>query len=594
MAEHSTLPVGAPATARPPSAPRVFYREFKDFLRDLSGTAKRFWAAVLVTGAAAGLGAVFLVQLLDVVQLLSWGQAGQIHDPSEAAAPPILRLTIPFAAGVLVMLVAIATRHPLRGRGTSGVIEAIWISSGRLPFATTILRGIVSIVSVGMGASVGREGALLQGGAATGSLIGTRFRLSTDQVRLLVACGASAGIAAAYNTPIGATLFGLEVLLGSFALELFGPIVVSCVVATVISRILIFSHPTYIIPDYELHLIRHVLLAPLIGAVIGVASALFVRAVDAAHGAASRLPARVAIVLPPLGMLLLGVVAIWFPQVLGNGYSAVNAELLAGLPLSLLVVLPFLKLLTTTLCSASGVPGGMFTPTLFFGALLGGAVGEIAQLVVPEAGHPSAYALVGMGAALAGTTHAALMAAVMIFELTGNYGVILPLMLACATSASVSKRLSPESLYTAPLRRRNIRLPERPRPEWLGATPARAVMRPDPPRIEPSARFDEVLLRLYSLPAGQDLYVVSTDDRLLGVLSLDAIKVHIADQHNLKVVIAADIMDRTVKPVGPDLPLSEVAKRFSETWMDKLPVVGEGGRLEGTIAAADVLRRGRF
>jgi CIC family chloride channel protein len=293
-------------------------------------------------------------------------------------------------------------------------------------------------------------------------------------------------------------------------------------------------------------------------------------------------------------MGIVGVSALWFPQLLGNGYEAVNAELLGGLPLGLLLALPFLKLATTALCSACGIPGGMFTPSLFYGALLGGAVGEIAQQVVPAAGPPAAYALVGMGAALAGTTHAALCATVMIFEITGTYGVILPLMLATVTAAAVSRHLVPESLYTAPLRRRNVRLPERPRPEWLGQTPARALLKPDAPRIEPTARFEEVLLRLYALPAGNDLYVVGERDQLLGVLSLEALKVHIADQKNLAMVIAADVMDTTVAPVNLDEPLASVARRFSETYFDRLPVVDGDRALVGTIAAADVLRRGRF
>ena len=592
MPTHSTLPVRVDRR-RPPGAPRVFYRTVLDFVRDLSGPVRRFWIAVVATGALAGLAAVFYVQILDFVQSVAWASPG-IHDPSDAASSPLRRVLVPTAAGFLVFCLAWAMRQPLSGHGTAGVIEAIWVTSGRLPVLRTFIRGITSIVCVGMGASIGREGALIQGGAATGSALGRRFGLSTDQVRLLVACGASAGIAAAYNVPIGATLFALEVLLGSFALELFGPIVVSSVVATLISRMLIFNHPTYEIPEYELFLPRQLLLAPVIGLVIGAASALFVRVVDLASSFVARLPRSVVLCLPPVGMLILGVTALWFPQLLGNGYEAVNAELLAGLPLELLIVLPFLKLLLTTICSASGIPGGMFTPSLFYGALLGGAVGLIAQKIVPDAGAPSAYALVGMAAALAGTTHAALCATVLIFELTGSYGVILPLMLASVTSAAVSRKLVPDSLYTAPLRRRNVRLPERPRPEWLGQTPARALVRADVPRIEPTARFDEVLLRLYALPVGQDLYVVGPDDRFLGVLVLDALKAHIADQKNLQVAIAADVMDSTVKPVDVDAPLAEVAKLFGETWLDRLPVVDAGGKLVGSIAATDVLRRGRF
>src|SRR5262249_24710672 len=175
-----------------------------------------------------------------------------------------------------------------------------------------------------------------------------------------------------------------------------------------------------------------------------------------------------------------------------------------------------------------------------------------------------AFAIVGMGAALAGTTQAVVSTTVMIFELTGNYGVVLPLMLAGVAAASVSRRLVSESLYTAPLRRRNVNLPDMPRPQWLSATPARALLVPQPPRVEPIARFAGLLVRLLSLPPGQDLYVCTADGRLLGVVVLEAVKAHIVDEAYLGVVVAADVME-AVRPVHADASLSEAAIRFGET-----------------------------
>jgi CIC family chloride channel protein len=582
------------SSVRPPSAPRVFYRSFLDFLRDLSSSAQRFWLLVIATGLLSGLGAVFLVHLLRLVQGLVWhpGEAG--HDASDMAASPVARLVVCAAGGILVTAVSLIMRRPLGGHGTSGVIEAIWLKAGHLPFGRSLVRGALSIILVGMGASLGREGALIQGGAATGSWLGERFHLGTDQVRLLVACGAAAGIAAAYNMPIGASLFGLEVFLGSFALELFGPVVVSCVLATVVSHVLIASHPTYEIPAYSLLEPRQLGVALVIGIAVGAASALFVKVVDVTARAALRLPRRSLVFAPTLAMLVLGVVAVWYPQILGNGYNAVNTELLIGLPLGLLVVLPFLKLAMTSLCAASGIPGGMFTPSLFYGALLGGAIGELASRVLTGgAGPPGAFAIVGMGAALAGTTQAVVSTTVMIFELTGNYGVVLPLMLAGVAAASISRHLVSESLYTAPLRRRNVRLPDMPRPQWQSATPARALLTPGPPCVEPNAHFPELLVRLLSLPAGHDLYVCSADGRLLGVVALEAVKAHIVDEAFLGVVVAADVMTE-VRPVAVEASLSEVAARFGDTWLDRLPVVDGEGRLLGTISKSDVLRRGRF
>jgi chloride channel protein, CIC family len=588
-------PSSPTAPPGPSAAPRVFHRSFLGFLRSLPGSNQRFWLLVAATGVAGGLGAVLLVHLLRGVQSLVWSHGAGNLEGADAASPPLLRLLVPIAGGVLVTVTALILRRPLGGHGTSGVIEAIWVRYGHLRLSNALVRGTVSIIAVGMGASLGREGALIQGGAATGSYLGERWKLPTDQGRLLVAAGAAAGIAAAYNMPIGASLFGLEVFLGSFALELFGPIVIACVIAVFISRILITEHPTYEIPAYVLGSApRELIVALAIGLLVGVASALFVRVVDLSAAAVARLPKQLNFFLPPVAMAVLGVVALWYPQVLGNGYTAVNAELLVGLPLGLLLVLPVLKLAMTALCAAFGVPGGMFTPSLFYGAFLGGAIGALAQRIMPGAGSPQAYALVGMCAALAGTTHATVSATVMIFEMTGNYGVVLPLLLASVASTTVSRRLCKESLYTAPLRRRNVALPEMPRPGWLGAAPTRDLVDPDVPRIEPEARFPEVLRRLLELGPGQPLFVCRADGHYVGVIVLEAIRGFIRDESLLDVVVADDIVDRGVAPVAQSGTLPAVALRFSETTMDRLPVVDENGHFVGAVSRSDVLRRGPF
>ena len=593
---HPTAPAPTPpSAARPPAAPRVFHRSFLGFLRDLSSASQRFWVLVAATGAAGGLGAVFLVHLLRGVQTLVWSPVPGNLDGADAASPPLVRLVVPIAGGVIVSAVALVLRRPLGGHGTSGVIEAIWARSGHLGLKNALVRGVVSIIAVGMGASLGREGALIQSGAATGSHLAERFKVATDQGRLLVAAGAAAGIAAAYNMPIGASLFGLEVFLGSFALELFGPIVIACVIAVFLSRILIADHPTYQIPAYALGSApRDLIVSLAVGLILGVASAIYIKVVDLSSAAVARLPRKLIYLLPPIAMAILGVVALWFPQVLGNGYSAVNAELLVGMPIGLLLVLPAIKLAMTALCSSFGVPGGTFTPSLFYGALLGGALGAIAQRIVPGAGPPQAFALVGMCAALAGTTHATVSATVMIFELTGNYGVVLPLLLASVASAAVSKRLSRESLYTAPLKRKNVQLPEMPRPGWLGATPTRDLVVADAPRIEPQARFPEVLRRLLELGPGQALYVCTPDGQYVGLIVATAIGAHLRDEAVLDVVVADDVVDRATLPVALDGPLAGVALRFGETSLERLPVVDDAGRFAGTVSRSDVLRRGRF
>src|SRR5262249_10534499 len=247
-----------------------------------------------------------------------------------------------------------------------------------------------------MGAPLGREGALLQSGAAAGSWLGSRLRIPGDQVRLLVACGAAAGVAAAYNVPIGGALYGLEGFLGSFALEMFGPMVVCCVVATLISRTLVSSHPSYVIPHYALLGPRELLLGVLFAPVLGLASAIYVQTIDAGAGYLEHVPRKVRFVLPPIAMAMTGALAIAMPEILGNGYDTVDAALMGRLPIVMLLLLPLTKMFATSVVAGAGVPGGLFTPSLFHGALLGGALGHVAQLMFGKATPIGAYALMGM------------------------------------------------------------------------------------------------------------------------------------------------------------------------------------------------------
>lgn len=563
-----------------------------DFFRELPGAGKRFWVLVLLTGAAAGLGAVLMVWLLAAVEHLAW-PPGQTFLGEVSAASPTRTLAVTVAAGLLVVLASLLYRHPLGGHGTAGLLEAIWLKSGRVPFLRTVVRGVISIVVVGMGAPLGREGALLQFGAATGSKLAQRMKVQPDQVRLLVACGASAGIAAAYNVPIGAALFGLEVLLGSFALELFGPIVVSCVVATVISRVLIADHPTYVIPHRSMLHPTELLVALALGPVLGVASAIYNRTLNGFAQLFEAIPLKLRMPLPILSMALVGVAAIWLPGILGNGYDAVNLALLGRLPLSLLILLPLAKLLGTAITSASGVPGGLFTPSLFFGALIGGALGQGVLALFPHLGSPTGFALLGMSAILAGTTHASVSAVLIIFELTGSYEVILPLMVTSVSAALVSRWIEPDSLYSAVLRRRKIQVPDSLRPEWLRGISVRALMTGDADQIGVSAGFNEVVIRLLELPVGHDLYVIDSQSRLQGVVVLDELKGHLPDHALLQMTIAADLMN-PIDALKTDMSLAEVAHRFSQTDAERLPVVDAHRRLIGAVAKRDVLRHVRF
>ncbi len=584
-------PTRRPEAARRP--PWVFYRSAREFLRELPGQAQRFWLLVFVTGAVAGVGAVVLFAVLGAVERRAW-PPGATFLGAVRNASPLRRVLVPAAAGLLISAVAFLARWPVRGHGTSGILEAIWVRRGRLALGQALSSGALSIVAVGMGAPLGREGALLTTGAAAGSWLARTFGLTASQARLLVACGTAAGIAAAYNVPIGGALFGLEVILGSFAMDLLGPIVVSCVVATIVSRALVSGQPSYLIPQYALLRPTQVLLGLAVAPVLGVASAVYVRVLGWAEARLRSLPRWLRPLAAPLGLAITGAAAIRFPELLGNGYDTVNSALLGRVPLALLIALPVLKLAVTALCAGAGVPGGLFTPSLFYGALIGGSLGVGIDRIWPGAGPPGAYALVGMVGALAGTTHAAVSAVLIIFELTGDYGVILPLMLSAALAAATSRALERDSLYTAPLRRRGVRLPAMPRPNWLRSTPVTALMSQDAEWVPPTTPFQQLSQQLLALRRGHDLYVCTPDRELLGAVVLDDLKGNIPDAANLSMIVAADVMDRRPPAITAAMSLAEVAARFSNTDLERLPVVDQHNRLLGTISIRAILRRGTF
>jgi CIC family chloride channel protein len=578
-------------------APPVFYRSAREFLRQLPGIQQRFWLLVVATGAVTGLAAAGLLEALEIVRRLAWGQAGATQTVLGAveAAGPLRRVLVPALAGAVITAVGLFYARPIAGHGTAGIIEAIWVHKGRLALGRTLLRGVLSIFAVGMGASLGREGALVSTGAASGSWFAERLHLNKQQARLLVACGAASGIAAAYDAPIGGALFGLEVLLGSFALELLGPIVVSTVTATIIARVLSSGHSGYEIPEYALLDPAHVLAGLCLAPVLGVASVLYVRVIAWVEVSFYRFPRRAARLLPPIGLAAVGAAAILFPQLIGNGSDTVNAALLGELPFTLLVTLPFLKLAATALCAGVGVPGGLFTPSLFYGALLGAALGQVIQGIFPGMHAPSgAFALIGMAGVLAGTTHAAVSSVLIIFELTGDYGVILPLMVCAAVAAATSRALEPDSLYTAPLRRRGVKLPELPRPDWLRTTHVSALVHRDAERVAPGLPFQPLLVKLLALPPGHDLYVVGEDGALQGVVILDLMKGNIPDEAHLSMIVAADVMVPVQPPLTLGMTLAEAAAHFAESDLERLPVVDDRGRLFGTVSKRELLKHGKF
>ncbi len=405
----------------------------------------RFWALVVLIGIGAGIGGALLIALLHAVQHLAWDyQHGPFLYAVERTsdAHRVVVLTI---GGVVAGLGVLA----LAGAGTTDVSEALWLRHARLPLLGSIARGVHSIVIVALGASLGREAAPQQAGAAIASALGDRAKLPEWQRRLLVACGAGAGMAAVYNIPFGGALFALEVLLGTLALPLVLPALATALIATAVAWIEIPKAPTYLIAEHFTHA-SQIVWALLAGPLAGLASILYIRLIARAHR--MRPTARAARLIAPIVVFFaLGLLSIAYPQLLGNGKNVVQLTLVAQLGAGLMAVLLVLKPIATAGCLGSGAPGGLFTPTLAFGVLLGGLGGRAWALLWP--GVPlGTYAVIGGAAVLAASMQAPLAAIVLMLELTHRAeGLLVPILLAVVGATIVSRRMGAHSIYSARL-----------------------------------------------------------------------------------------------------------------------------------------------
>lgn len=409
--------------------------------------AAPFWFAVLLTGASTGVAASALTRLLEWVQRIMWGGTGTNLLEVAGQARAWRHVLVLLGAGAVTGAGQIILRRLSSGNGID-TTAAIWFYAGRMPAWRTLGSALLSVILVGMGVSLGREGAPKQAGAVFANFFSDRVSLSDEQRRLLVACGAGAGMSAAYGVPLGGALFSLEVMRGVLALRYVLPALFASLVATAVSWIALPDAPTYLIPAYasSTSCLMWTLIA---GPIAGLVSVGYVRAITWADR--HRPEGWHRLVRPFLGLGLLGVVSIWFPQVLGNGRDISQLTFTNQVAPALFLILLVLKPAATVLCVSSGAPGGLFTPSLTVGALLGALLGHAWSWFWPGV-PPGLFALLGAAAVLAATTQGPISTVVLMMELTGrDRSFILPMLLAVATATLVARTVEPRSIYDARL-----------------------------------------------------------------------------------------------------------------------------------------------
>lgn len=546
------------------------------------------WQQTLLWAAIAGfLGAIaavlFTVLTEGVHKLFTASDAGVVE--SMRLLPWWWVLLIPATGGLLGGLVLKLGQRIAPKKSSTDYMEAIVIGSGQLPVRASLVKSIAALFSIGSGGSIGREGPLVHLSALMASSIGRWRKFSPPQQRLLVACGAAAGIASAYHAPIAGSFFVAEIILGTIAMESLGPLVVSAVTATLTMRVLFNAEQLYHVPEFKLNSPWEMGIYIVLGLMAGTAAPWFLRSLKLAERFFVSLPLPLALRLAA-GGLLVGVLAIYVPEVCGNGYSVVAGILNGKFPWTLLLLIFACKWLATASSFGSGAPGGVFTPSLFMGACLGFLMGSALLIYFPSSHvDPQAFAIVGMGAFLAAVTHAPLMAIIMIFEMTLSYDIILPLMLCNVIAFFTARSVEGISLYNVALRRKTAEQTSALRFE---SNQVGELMKASPPSVPEAASFAEVA-RSFLSARRNNLYVVDDSSRYLGAVALHDIKTFLQDPELAEVVIARDILRDDFPALTPELSLADALGKFLGVEAERLPVIDADGKLIGSLAKGDLL-----
>ena len=413
----------------------------------VAGYSARFWGLVVGLGVLTGAAASALMALLRLTERIAFGSGHGTFLTDVRAASDLRRVVVLVLAGLIVAAAIHLRRHgPLTG--AAEVSEALWLRGGRVRLLASLERGVLSMITVGMGVSLGREAAPQLAGAAVGSRLSDWADLPLWQRRLLVAAGAGAGFGAVYNVPLGGALFALEVLLGTLALPLVVPALAVSVIATAVAWITLGTAHTYVMPDYGVHTAQLVW-AVLIGPLLGLLAVGWVRLI--ARVCAARPRGRMALITPPGVMLALGLLSIPYPELLGNGKGIVQLAIAGGLSLGAGAVLMVLKPAMTAACLGAGAPGGLFTPTLTVGVLVSVVLAGLWGHLWPHVS-PGAYALIGGGAFLAAAMQGPISGIVIVLELTQRFDALMvPTLVAVCLATVVARRLGAPSIYSARL-----------------------------------------------------------------------------------------------------------------------------------------------
>jgi len=545
----------------------------------------------IIVGILGGFGAIGFRKLIAFFQNIAVGSPGNVLEVL-SHLPWYIKLLVPVAGGAVVGPMIYFFAREAKGHGVPEVMEAVALKSGRIRPRVVLVKSFASAITIATGGSVGREGPIVQIGSAFASTIGQWLKVSNERLKVLVGCGAAAGIAATFNAPIAGAFFALEIIIGNFALANFSPIIISSVMATAVSRAFLGNYPAFIVPQYSLVSIWEIPFYFVLGILTGMIAVLFSTLVYKSEELFDAIP------IPEyfktaLGGLVIGVIILFFPHVYGVGYEAIGLALTGKFVWHFALLLIFVKILATTITLGSGGSGGIFAPSLFIGSVTGGAFGMFLNRLFPNiTAHSGTYAMVGMGAVVAGATHAPITSILILFELTNDYKIILPLMIACTMATILARKLKEDSIYTEKLTRRGISINQGQEEIIMRSFSVGDLMDTDPPMLEECQRLKEII-KVFMTNKEPYYYVVKEDGSLIGSLSTHLVKdVLSADEDLDRLIIARDLLVPTEAMVTPETTLADCMHKFERVESEHLPVIEGNGstKLIGTISKKEIIK----
>ncbi|PKL86254.1 MAG: chloride channel protein [Ignavibacteriae bacterium HGW-Ignavibacteriae-1] len=549
-------------------------RQASHWLEHLQTTEHLFMIAMaVIIGVVSGFGAVGIKYLVDLISGIAFGHGGNLIERI-SNTPWYMLLLIPTIGGLIVGPITHFVAPEARGHGVPEVMQAILTKGGVIRPVVALVKSFTAAVTIGTGGSVGKEGPIVQIGASIGSTIGQFFRVPSRRMKTLVGCGSAAGIAAVFNVPVAGALFAIEVILLDFSVKQFAPIVISSVIATTIAHAFVGNFAEFYIPPIIMHSNIEIVYYFVLGALCGLVSYLMIKVLyfsDDYFEEKVKIPPYLK---PAIGGFMVGIIGIFFPQVMGVGDDMINISINNQAIWYIAFALVFLKIIATSITLGSGGSGGTLSPALFVGAVLGAFFGSVMNFIAPETtAQPGSYALVAMGGLIAGTVRAPLTAIILVFELTKESSSILPLMIVSTISLILSSKLSRESIYTLRLVMNKIQIRNYAETNVMKTILAKDVYSTTFISIPENYTFEQIV-KIMMQDEVQSISVHDLSGNFMGMVSINNIKDALFDHESLNfVIIAGDIADKNVQRVALHESCMNIIDKMGKCNHDILPVM---------------------